>query len=399
MTNSRAASAMRASPPVSPGHATPVRSAACPSRVARPAAAAPDQADPPASPRSSRPWHEPTAPRGCTVRRPPYSADDPHAHGRPRACWCCTASGHPSEVSACGRRTPSAPSPVAARRCVQRVPTRSPLRWTCSPMLVPASRARRRCGYRRWPSLLDSPELGSPARRSRGGGLLSWRVPTIELDPAGALAWLATVADSSGADGIRCGASLRYLAGLAAFAGELVERGRVLPTVVRDEDRWRAGGLRCRPRRGRVRGAGHAMPPVCRAELGQEDAHDLVADALHVFTDAAARDRLGPGVDPGAAAARPPSETRAAVEAWLAALTAADGRFDADDDELGALERELRPWAEIGTGRVGPAGHLPAQRGRIPVEIRRVRRLAAGVPAAVHPGPQSARAGRPGVVG
>ena len=44
-----------------------------------------------------------------------------------------------------------------------------------------------------------------------------------------------------------------------------------------------------------------------------------------------------------------------AVEAWLAALTTADGRFDADDDELSALERELRPWAEIGTGRIGPA--------------------------------------------
>ena len=71
---------------------------------------------------------------------------------------------------------------------------------------------------------------------------MSWRVPTIELDPAGALAWLATVADG-GADGIRCGASLCYLAGLAAFAGELVERGRVVPTVVRDEvgplARWR----------------------------------------------------------------------------------------------------------------------------------------------------------------
>ena len=145
--------------------------------------------------------------------------------------------------------------------------------------------------------------------------------------------------------------------GLAAFAGELVERGRVLPTVVRDE----TGPLACwRPA---VRGPDvvafgalvTAMPPVCRAELGQEDAHDLVADALHVLTDAAARDRLGPGVDlvPPRRGRRP--RRVPAVEAWLAALTAADGRFDADDDELSALERELRPWADIGTGRVGPA--------------------------------------------
>ena len=214
----------------------------------------------------------------------------------------------------------------------------------------------------RLPSLakspLDSPELirVTPRAARSEAVLLSWRVPTIELDPAGALAWLATVADG-GADGIRCGASLRYLAGLAAFAGELVERGRVLPTVVRDE----TGPLACwRPA---VRGPDvvafgalvTAMPPVCRAELGREDAHDLVADALHVLTDAAARDRLGPGVDlvPPRRGRRP--RRVPAVEAWLAALTAADGRFDADDDELSALERELRPWAEIGTGRVGPA--------------------------------------------
>ena len=149
-------------------------------------------------------------------------------------------------------------------------------------------------------SPLDSPELirVTPRAARSEAVLLSWRVPTIELDPAGALAWLATVADG-GADGIRCGASLRYLAGLAAFAGELVERGRVLPTVVRDE----IGPLACwRPA---VRGPDvvafgalvTAMPPVCRAELGREDAHDLVADALQVLTDAAARDRLGPGVD------------------------------------------------------------------------------------------------------
>jgi SNF2 family DNA or RNA helicase len=214
----------------------------------------------------------------------------------------------------------------------------------------------------RLPSLakspLDSPELirVTPRAARSEAVLLSWRVPTIELDPAGALAWLATVADG-GADGIRCGASLRYLAGLAAFAGELVERGRVLPTVVRDE----TGPLACwRPA---VRGPDvvafgalvTAMPPVCRAELGREDAHDLVADALHVLTDAAARDRLGPGVDlvPPRRGRRP--RRVPAVEAWLAALTAADGRFDADDDELSALERELRPWAEIGTGRIGPA--------------------------------------------
>ena len=214
----------------------------------------------------------------------------------------------------------------------------------------------------RLPSLakspLDSPELirVTPRAARPDAVLLSWRVPTIELDPAGALAWLATVPDGS-AGGIRCGASLCYLAGLAAFAGELVERGRVLPSVVRGE----TGPLACwRPA---LQGPDvvafgalvTAMPPVCRAELGRDDAYDLVTDALHVLVDAASRHHLRPCVDlvPPRRGRRP--KRGPAIEAWLAALTAADGRFDTDDDGLDALERALRPWAEIGTGRVGPA--------------------------------------------
>ena len=158
MTNSRAASAMRASPPVSPGHAT--------TQLDQPLLHRGWLGQQPPRPirqarqhRLARLGHGPNLPTPRVLHRPlgdrRYSADRsrPRTTEGPRACWSCTASGHPSEVSACGRRTPSAPSPVAARRCVRRVPTRSPLRWMCSPMLVPASRARRRCGYRRWPSL------------------------------------------------------------------------------------------------------------------------------------------------------------------------------------------------------------------------------------------------------
>src|SRR3954447_26899065 len=47
----------------------PVRSAACPSRVDRPTTAAPDQAGPPASPRSSRTW--------ARTYRPPGAAPSP----------------------------------------------------------------------------------------------------------------------------------------------------------------------------------------------------------------------------------------------------------------------------------------------------------------------------------
>ena len=215
----------------------------------------------------------------------------------------------------------------------------------------------------RLPSLakspLDSPELIRIGPRGAGRSepvLLPWWVPTIDLDPSAALDWLATVAD--GRDiGVRYGASIRFLASLAAFARELADRGRVLPTVAQDEvgplARWRP--VLQGPDVVAFGTLVTAMPPVCRAEPGWADAHDLVTDALHALVDDAVRDRLGPAVDlvPPPGGRRP--KRLPVVEAWLAALTAADGRFDGDRDEVGALERQLRPWAEIGTGRLGPA--------------------------------------------
>ena len=120
----------------------------------------------------------------------------------------------------------------------------------------------------------------------------------------------------------------------------------------RDPDRWRVGGPRCRPRLA-VGALVTAMPTVS-APNSPDAAYDLLTDALHVLVDAASRHHCVPA-STWATAARPPSEARAGDRGLLAALTAADGRFDTDDDGLGALERALRPWAEIGTGRVGPA--------------------------------------------
>ena len=59
--------------------------------------------------------------------------------------------------------------------------------------------------------------------------LLAWTVPVVQLDAGAALAAIGKpIAD------IRYGASVGYLAELAAFACELVERGRVLPELRRD---------------------------------------------------------------------------------------------------------------------------------------------------------------------
>ena len=200
---------------------------------------------------------------------------------------------------------------------------------------------------------LDSPELirviPRPVARTEPT-LLAWTVPVVQLDAAAALA-----AFEEPATDIRYGASIGYLAELATFARELVERGRVLPQLRRDAH----SAIACwRPvLQGRdivaTTWLSSAMPPVCRAEVGEYEPHDLVASALDALVDAAVRATLLP-ID-----LVPPHRGRpkrpAAVEDWLTALTSPDGRFDADPGELDALAEALRPWDDVGVGTVGPA--------------------------------------------
>jgi len=202
---------------------------------------------------------------------------------------------------------------------------------------------------------LDSPELirttPRPPARSEPV-LLPWTVPIVMLYAAPALA-----AIPERAPGVRYGASMDYLAGLAAFATELVARGRVLPTLDHDGAgavaRWRP--VIQGPDVAAMHALVAAMPPVCRAVPGHADPHEVMAAALAALVDAAAREvlRAGPTLVPprrGRLPARLP-----AAEAWLTALTGSDGRFDADPDELPVLARALAPWEDIGTGKTGPA--------------------------------------------
>jgi hypothetical protein len=207
---------------------------------------------------------------------------------------------------------------------------------------------------------LDSPELVRVVPRppaSSAPALLAWTVPVVSLDAAWALTALSERAES-----FRYGASLDYLGELAAFAWELAARGRVLPTVGRT-----GGGAVARWRpvvQGRDAVAVHelvtAMPPVCRAVPGRDDPHELVTVALYALVDAAAREMLPDGIDlmPVRRGRRP--KRVPAVEGWLAALSAPDGRFDADPVDLDALTQALQPWDEVGTAQTGPVRHLPA---------------------------------------
>jgi SNF2 family DNA or RNA helicase len=202
---------------------------------------------------------------------------------------------------------------------------------------------------------LDSPELiritPRPAARL-APVLLPWTVPVVTLDPAAALTALDEHHEEA-----RAGASLRYLAEVAAFAGELVARGRVLPTVARDESgptaRWRP------VLQGHDLVAAHklvsATPPVCRAVSGGGSPHELVTAALHALVDAAVREALPARFDlsPARRGRRP--RQLPVVETWLGALTAPDGRFDADAAELDVLAQALQPWEDVGVGQTGSA--------------------------------------------
>jgi superfamily II DNA or RNA helicase len=146
---------------------------------------------------------------------------------------------------------------------------------------------------------------------------------------------------------------------VATFARDLVSRGRVLPALVRDQTgaaaRWRPflQGHDVMAAQSFTR----AMPPVCRAEPGHDDPHELFTAALAALADAAAREALADGGPPDLVPprrGRRPSRLPAA-EAWLTALTSPDGRLDADPAELAELARALRPWDEEGTGLTGPA--------------------------------------------
>ncbi|MGQ0576800.1 MAG: DEAD/DEAH box helicase [Pseudonocardia sp.] len=211
---------------------------------------------------------------------------------------------------------------------------------------------------------LDSAELvratpRPPARRAPA--LLPWAVPAIVVDP-GEL--------DDPAPHARYGASVDHLRELAGFAADLVARGRVLPCLVRESGapaaRWRP--VVAGPDAVTLASIVAAMPPVARAEqdgragTAGQDPHVLVADALAALVDARVRDALARSVEPvdllprrrGRRPRRPP-----AAEVWLAALTAADGRFPADveldDDAVADLAAALAGWDEVGTGSVGPA--------------------------------------------
>jgi superfamily II DNA or RNA helicase len=232
-----------------------------------------------------------------------------------------------------------------------------------------------------------SPELaghlavpGKRGRRAAARRPAVWTVPIVYLPPGADLE--ALLGDA------RAGSSVGYLADLAAFAADLVARGRVLPTVTTSATVPTASPATASPTAaagtatatraaaGAATGAGTVGPEarwrpalwgadaatfeaLCRAMPGVAaaarvwSAQEATRAALHAEVDALVRARLlrHPLVAEGQV------RQDGAVRAWLAALTAPDARLltatarppDAADPQRPAVTG-LQPDATRATG-------------------------------------------------
>ncbi|MEV0156138.1 DEAD/DEAH box helicase [Micromonospora sp. NPDC050686] len=240
-------------------------------------------------------------------------------------------------------------------------------------------------------SPLDSPELvrAAVAEPVRGPVTLAgWRAPALTYAPDTALALLAALDDHPAVPG----ATLRHLARIAEFAGDLVARGRLLPGLApaHPGGAHRPGGSAGSHRPGGAaddhsdglaravwrplltgtdagwaRSLALALPPAARAAgaaggpapaasppsagaagsgAGEPGPGAVVADALDALTDAAARAGLA-DVDLARGGRRD-----GVVAAWLRALTGPDRTVAADPEALGTLRRELDAWQRDAAG-------------------------------------------------
>ncbi len=194
----------------------------------------------------------------------------------------------------------------------------------------------------------------------------AWTTAGIVFEPSEAAHFVLalTAANPSGApsdpSGIVLASDLRFAARAAEMILELSTRGRMLPTLERTGDGWRA---RWRPLidardRGRIETLVWALPPSFMAATTVDAGHDhagvapvpeapdeILRSYLWSVADALVRrfvaDRPPVAMPP---ARRRRSPRPGAADAWLAALCSPDGVVDAGDDELHALADALHAW-------------------------------------------------------
>ncbi|MFB9236113.1 DEAD/DEAH box helicase [Plantactinospora siamensis] len=221
---------------------------------------------------------------------------------------------------------------------------------------------------------VESPELirAEPVPAARGRlTLAGWRAPSLEYDADLALPALLRLAVEPANGAIPTaapGATLRQLGQLAAFAVDLVERGRTLPGLELDPAGARAvwRPLPTGADAAWARSLALALPPAVRAADPDTPLAALVADALDALTDAAARialDDLGL-VPPGRATGRAEATRR-----WLAALTGRQRTVRAAAAVLADLARDLADWQRDAAGGPTRATFRLVEPPEIPAEI------------------------------
>ncbi|MBX6748939.1 MAG: ATP-dependent helicase [Micromonosporaceae bacterium] len=207
---------------------------------------------------------------------------------------------------------------------------------------------------------VDSPEVvrEEPVVERGTLTLAPWRVPALRYDADDALLALTDlpIVDEKAGD-VVLGAATRHLMQVAAFAADLVGRGRLLPTVDARPPRavWRP--LLTGPDQAWAQSLALALPPAGRAAGGT--AHEVIAAALDDLVDAAARLAIDGHTPTGASGpARRPAvfvgadgggTAASVVTRWRAALVGPDRRFAASDDEVAELAAALAQWQRDAT--------------------------------------------------
>jgi SNF2 family DNA or RNA helicase len=190
---------------------------------------------------------------------------------------------------------------------------------------------------------LPSPEAGGDAGMI--GPPAPWTVPAVclpaEVDPEEALSEL---------DGVIAGASVSRLADVRAFALDLVARGRFVPAISvaarpaptgRYRACWRS--VPTGPDLAWFDDLVRATPAVALATRPAGPDAPSAADALLELVDSTVDAYVRRAVD---APLGPPGAAPGPTAAWLAALTGADGRFDAPAAEVDRLRRRLDAWRD-----------------------------------------------------
>jgi hypothetical protein len=130
------------------------------------------------------------------------------------------------------------------------------------------------------PELVRDPLTAGRAQRGKVQ-LRQWGVPTIRLttkpDPAAE---------------VRLSDSARFVFDVAGFATDLVDRGRVLPSVAPDQAVARWVPVLSGTDSARFAALQTAMPPACRCEEIVSDPAELVRAALTTAVDEQVRSRL-----------------------------------------------------------------------------------------------------------